>query len=59
MLEKEFAKVTDNLVITTDDGSYKNKGFAIDYLIKDMKKEKYDCLGRIFPSFFLYVVYEI
>ena len=49
MLEKEFAKVTDNLVITTDEGSYKNKGFAIDYLIKDMKKEKYDCIYACGP----------
>ena len=38
MLEKEFEEVTDNLVITTDDGSYKNEGFAIDYLEKDLMR---------------------
>ena len=49
MLEKEFEEVTDSLVITTDDGSYKNKGFAIDYLIEDMEKEKYDCIYACGP----------
>ena len=49
MLEKEFGEVTDNLVITTDDGSYKNKGFAIDYLMEDMAKEQYDCIYACGP----------
>ena len=49
MLEKEFEKVTDNLVITTDDGSYSKKGFAIDYLIEDMKKEEYECICACGP----------
>ena len=49
MLEKEFEEVTDRLVVTTDDGSYKNKGFAIDYLIEDMKKEQYDCIYACGP----------
>ena len=39
MLEKEFKEISDKLVITTDDGSYAEKGFAIDYLKKDMEKE--------------------
>ena len=37
MLENEFKEVSDNLIITTDDGSYSEKGFAIDYLEKDLK----------------------
>lgn len=37
MLEKEFKEVSDKLVITTDDGSYAEKGFAIDYLKKDIE----------------------
>ena len=49
MLEKEFEEVTDNLVITTDDGSYKNKGFAIEYLMEDMQKEQYDCIYACGP----------
>lgn len=49
MLENEFEKISDNLTITTDDGSYKNKGFAIDYLIENMQKEKYDCIYACGP----------
>ena len=49
MLEKEFEEATDNLTITTDDGTYKEKGFAIDYLIKDMENEKYECIYACGP----------
>ena len=49
MLEKEFEEITDNLTITTDDGTYKEKGFAIDYLIKDMENEKYECIYACGP----------
>ena len=49
MLENEFTKVTDNLIITTDDGTYGKKGYAIDYLIEDMKKEKYECIYACGP----------
>ena len=41
-LEDEFSNVSNNLVITTDDGSYKEKGFAIDFMKKDCEKEKFD-----------------
>ena len=36
VLEKEFENTSNNLTITTDDGSYKNKGFAIDYLKENL-----------------------
>lgn len=36
-LENEFSKVSSNLVITTDDGSYKEKGFAINKLKEDIE----------------------
>ena len=49
MLEKEFEEATDNLTITTDDGTYKEKGFAIDYLIKDMENKKYECIYACGP----------
>ncbi len=42
LLEDEFRKVSDKLVITTDDGSYKEKGFAIDFLKQDAENEKID-----------------
>lgn len=48
-LEEEFKGVTNKLNITTDDGTYANKGFAIDYLIKDMKAEKYDIICACGP----------
>lgn len=35
-LEKEFEEVSTKLTITTDDGSYKNSGFAINYLENDI-----------------------
>ena len=39
--ENEFAAVSSKLVITTDDGSYKEKGFAINKLREDIEaKEK-------------------
>ena len=34
-VEKEFQEVSDKLIITTDDGSYGEKGFAIEYLKQD------------------------
>lgn len=49
MLEKEFQQVTEELKIATDDGTYANKGYAIDYLIKDMEKEKYDLICACGP----------
>ena len=49
MLEDEFKEVTDNLIITTDDGSYQNKGFAIDYLKGKMKEENYECIYACGP----------
>ena len=56
MLEKEFEEVTDKLIITTDDGTYKNKGFAIDYLKDDMEHEKYECIYACGPLPMLRVV---
>ena len=37
--EDEFKGVSDKLVITTDDGSYGEKGFAIDFLKNDEKPD--------------------
>lgn len=49
VLEKEFENTSNNLTITTDDGSYKNKGFAIDYLKEDLKIKKVDCIYTCGP----------
>ncbi|MBR3697846.1 MAG: dihydroorotate dehydrogenase electron transfer subunit [Clostridia bacterium] len=48
-LEKEFGEVTDRVIITTDDGSYKEKGFALDMLKNDCLKEKPDIIFACGP----------
>lgn len=40
VLEEEFKNVSDKLIITTDDGSYKEAGFAINKLKEDIEKTK-------------------
>ena len=55
-LEKEFREVTNKLVLTTDDGSYKQKGYAIDYLKKDCENEKPDIIFACGPLPMLKVV---
>ena len=57
-LEDEFAKVSNRLVITTDDGSYKEKGFAINFLKEDCKAEKPDMIYACGPLPMLKAVRE-
>ena len=47
VLEKEFEDVSEKIVITTDDGSYKIHGFAINELKKDI--ENIDCIFACGP----------
>lgn len=49
VLENEFQSVCDKLAITTDDGSYKEKGFAIDFLKDDIEKGKIDSIYACGP----------
>ena len=49
VIEEEFEKVSDKLVITTDDGSYKIHGFAINELKKDLENKKIDCIFACGP----------
>ena len=49
VLEEEFKNVSDKLVLTTDDGSYSEKGFAINYLEKDIETGKIDCIYACGP----------
>lgn len=49
VLEDEFRSVSDKLVITTDDGSYAEKGFAISYLEKDILEGKIDSIYACGP----------
>jgi dihydroorotate dehydrogenase electron transfer subunit len=49
LLEKEFNEFSDKLVITTDDGSYKIKGFAINELKKDLESNNIDAIFACGP----------
>ena len=49
VVEEEFEKVSNKLVITTDDGSYKEKGFAIDFMKKDIEEHKVDMIFACGP----------
>ena len=41
--------MSDNLTLTTDDGSYSKKGFAIDFLRKDIEDGKIDSIYACGP----------
>lgn len=49
LLEKEFEEISDKLIITTDDGSYKIHGFAINELKEDLEKETIDAIFACGP----------
>ena len=49
ILEDEMRKVSHNLYITTDDGSYGEKGFVTDVLKRLIEKDKYDLVIAIGP----------
>ncbi len=57
-LEKEFDAVSDNLIISTDDGSYGRKGFGIDFLKQDCKLNKPDAIYACGPLPMLRAVKE-
>ncbi len=49
VLEDKFKNVSDNFVLTTDDGSYAEKGFAINFLEKDIDDGKIDSIYACGP----------
>lgn len=49
VLEEEFKNVSNKLILTTDDGSYSEKGFAINYLEKDIEEGKIDSIYACGP----------
>lgn len=59
VLEEEFQKMSDTLTITTDDGTYKEKGFAIDFLKQDIEKQKIDCIYACGPLPMLKAVQQL
>ncbi len=59
MLEGEFKNISDNLIITTDDGSYSHKGLAIDFLKKDIEQGLVDSIYACGPLPMLKAVREL
>ena len=59
VLENEFTQVSSQLTITTDDGSYSQKGFAIDFLKKDIEAGKIDSIYACGPLPMLRAVREL
>lgn len=49
VLEDEFKSVSNNFVLTTDDGSYGQKGFAINFLEKDIEDGNIDSIFACGP----------
>jgi len=49
ILENELKSVSDELYVTTDDGSYVRKGFTTDVLNELLKKDKYDLVYAVGP----------
>lgn len=49
ILEEEMRKVSNNYFITTDDGSFGEKGFVTDVLKELLQKESYDLVIAIGP----------
>lgn len=59
LLEDEFKSVSDKFVLTTDDGSYGEKGFAINFLEKDIEEGKVDSIYACGPLPMLKAVREL
>lgn len=59
VLENEFEQVSNQLTITTDDGSYAHKGFAIDFLKEDIEAGKIDSIYACGPLPMLRAVREL
>lgn len=59
VLEEEFTKVSDKLILTTDDGSYGIQGFAINELKKQIEQNKPDKIFACGPLPMLKAVKEL
>ena len=49
ILEDEFKNISDDLIITTDDGTYGKSGFAINFLKEDIEAGKIDSIYACGP----------
>ena len=56
MYEADIRNMADNLYIVTDDGSYGDKGFAVDEVNMLLAKNKYDCVFAVGPMIMMKTV---
>jgi NAD(P)H-flavin reductase len=59
VLEDEFRKISDELFITTDDGSYGRKGLVTDVLQEVINKEKIDIVYAVGPVVMMKAVSQL
>lgn len=59
VLEHEYRNVSDKFTLTTDDGSYGESGFAINYLREDLEKGEIDGIYACGPLPMLKAVKEL
>ncbi len=59
ILEDEFRKISDELFITTDDGSYGRKGLVTDILQEVINKEKIDIVYAVGPVVMMKAVSQL
>ncbi|GFN23323.1 sulfide/dihydroorotate dehydrogenase-like FAD/NAD-binding protein [Thermanaeromonas sp. C210] len=58
ILEQEMRSVSDELLVSTDDGSYGHKGFVTDLLVKVLQEKKVDRVWGIGPVVMMKAVSE-
>lgn len=59
VLEEEYKKLADKFILTTDDGTYGEKGFAINFLKEDIEKGEIDGIYACGPLPMLKAVQEL
>lgn len=59
VLEEEYRNLSDKFILTTDDGTYGEKGFAINFLEQDIKTGKIDGIFACGPLPMLRAVQEL
>ncbi|MDL2253481.1 sulfide/dihydroorotate dehydrogenase-like FAD/NAD-binding protein [Ruminococcaceae bacterium OttesenSCG-928-I18] len=59
MMEEDFRRVSDQLIITTNDGSYGKKGLVTVALEAVLKKDNYDAAFAMGPLFMMKAVSEL
>jgi ferredoxin--NADP+ reductase len=59
ILEKELKEISDELYVTTDDGSYQRKGLVTDVLLEVLKEDKFDLIYAVGPLLMMKRVFEV